>query len=124
MFSYPVQRIASTALLKFFSAPIILVVYGLMCTVFSLAAALTGGKVGMGLLFLVFWGESVIYPTTFSIATSNLGKHTKRGSGLLCMGVAGGAFFPPLQGLWADAQTTERSCTSRSTPPHAHGHSS
>lgn len=26
------------------------------------------------------------------------------------MGVAGGALFPPLQGLWADAQNTEISC--------------
>ncbi|POY75209.1 hypothetical protein BMF94_1841 [Rhodotorula taiwanensis] len=100
-------RILSTPLLKFFPAPLVLVAYGIMTSVFSLVAALTGGKTGMACLFLVFWGESVIYPTTFTLATSNLGIHTKRGAGLLCMGVAGGALFPPLQGLWADAKNTD-----------------
>ncbi|GAA5983451.1 hypothetical protein JCM10908_000290 [Rhodotorula pacifica] len=112
MFSYirsVPQRIISTPLLKFFPAPLVLVAYGIMTTVFSLVAALTGGKTGMACLFLVFWGESVIYPTTFTLATSNLGRHTKRGAGILCMGVAGGALFPPLQGLWADAKSTEQS---------------
>lgn len=103
-------RILSTPLLKFFPAPLVLVAYGIMTSVFSLVAALTGGKTGMACLFLVFWGESVIYPTTFTLATSNLGIHTKRGAGLLCMGVAGGALFPPLQGLWADAKNTDISC--------------
>ncbi|TKA56908.1 hypothetical protein B0A53_01309 [Rhodotorula sp. CCFEE 5036] len=112
MFSYMqlvfcIARIASTPLLKFFPAPLVLIGYGCMTSVFSLVAAVTGGKAGIAALFLVFWGESVIYPTTFTLATSNLGRHTKRGAGLLCMGVAGGALFPPLQGLWADAQNTE-----------------
>lgn len=77
------QRIASTPLLKFFPAPLVLIGYGCMTSVFSLVAAVTGGKAGIAALFLVFWGESVIYPTTFTLATSNLGRHTKRGAGLL-----------------------------------------
>lgn len=77
------QRIASTPLLKFFPAPVVLIAYGCMTSVFSLVAAVTGGKAGIAALFLVFWGESVIYPTTFTLATSNLGRHTKRGAGIL-----------------------------------------
>jgi len=62
-----------------------------MCAIFSLTASFTNpGTVGMGCLFVVFFFESAIYPTIFSLATGNLGKLSKRGAGLLCMGVGGG----------------------------------
>ncbi|GJN93191.1 hypothetical protein Rhopal_006238-T1 [Rhodotorula paludigena] len=104
--TFMLARIVSTPLLRFFNPAIILSIYGLICTVFSLVAALTDGKAGLAALFLVFFGEAVIYPTTFTLATSNLGKYSKRGAGLLVMGVGGGAAFPPMQGALADAKGT------------------
>jgi FHS family L-fucose permease-like MFS transporter len=100
-------RFASTPLLRFINPCFVLIAYGTMCTVFSLMASVTGGKAGLGALFLIFWGESVIYPTIFTLATSYLGRHTKRGAGILCMGVGGGAFFPSAQGALADAKGTK-----------------
>ncbi|KAG1898073.1 uncharacterized protein F5891DRAFT_1191376 [Suillus fuscotomentosus] len=41
--------------------------------------------------------------------TKNLGVHTKRGSGLIVMGVGGGAWYPPAQGALADATNTRHS---------------
>lgn len=47
-----------------------------------------------------------MYPTIFTLGTANLGKHTRRGAGILVMGVAGGAVFPPIQGAVADNVST------------------
>jgi hypothetical protein len=40
------------------------------------------------------------------LSTENLGRHTRRAAGILVMGVAGGAAFPPIQGAIADTRTT------------------
>ncbi|KDE08399.1 hypothetical protein MVLG_01435, partial [Microbotryum lychnidis-dioicae p1A1 Lamole] len=100
--TFMVGRFASTPLLRFFNPATVLAVYGAMCSIFTLVAALKGGKVGLASLFIVFFFESVCYPTTFTLATSNLGKWTKRGGSLVIMGVGGGAMFPPVQGAMAD----------------------
>lgn len=44
-----------------------------------------------------------MYPSLFTLGTANLGPHTRRGAGILVMGVAGGAVFTPIQGAVADA---------------------
>ncbi|SGY44260.1 BQ5605_C001g00134 [Microbotryum silenes-dioicae] len=107
--TFMVGRFASTPLLRFFNPATILAVYGAMCSIFTLVAALKGGKVGLASLFIVFFFESVCYPTTFTLATSNLGKWTKRGGSLVIMGVGGGAMFPPVQGAMADKTGTQLS---------------
>jgi MFS transporter, FHS family, L-fucose permease len=38
--------------------------------------------------------------------TANLGRNTRRGAGILVMGVSGGAVFPPIQGAIADSAGT------------------
>jgi FHS family L-fucose permease-like MFS transporter len=40
---------------------------------------------------------------------TDLGTHTRRGAGILVMGVAGGAVFPPIQGAVADGRSTRLS---------------
>ena len=47
-----------------------------------------------------------MYPTIFTLGTANLGRHTRRGAGILVMGVSGGAIMPPIQGAIADAVNT------------------
>jgi FHS family L-fucose permease-like MFS transporter len=47
-----------------------------------------------------------MYPTLFTLGTANLGPHTRRGAGILVMGVSGGAVFPPIQAAIADAVNT------------------
>lgn len=47
-----------------------------------------------------------MYPTIFTLGTANLGRNTRRGAGILVMGVSGGAVFPPIQGAIADAYNT------------------
>ncbi|KAH9485255.1 Glucose/galactose transporter [Psilocybe cubensis] len=67
------------------------------------------GKAGVGCLFALFFFESICYPCIFTLGTKNLGIHTKQGSGLIVMGVGGGAWYPPAQASVADRISTRRS---------------
>lgn len=46
--------------------------------------------------------NSIMFPTIFSLALHGLGGDTAKGSGLLCLGIVGGAIIPLLQGVVAD----------------------
>ncbi|WP_044210695.1 MFS transporter [Flammeovirga sp. OC4] len=52
---------------------------------------------GIGLLHSVMWGA------IFTLAIHKLGSYTAKGSGVLMIGVAGGAILPWVQGIMADA---------------------
>ena len=60
------------------------------------------GYWAMGTILAVGLFNSVMFPTIVSLALENLGEHTGRGSGILCMAIAGGAVLPLLQGVFAD----------------------
>jgi FHS family L-fucose permease-like MFS transporter len=95
--------------MKFFKPRHILAVYAFMC---ALLCGLTIGLTGIGavvVLISIFFFESCMYPTIFTLAIQDLGKNTKKGSSLLIMGVGGGAVFPPIQGGIADAIGTPKS---------------
>ncbi|GAA5978186.1 hypothetical protein JCM5350_007425 [Sporobolomyces pararoseus] len=101
--TFMVARFASIPFVRFLSPATVVSIWATMCSLFAVVAAFTNPKtVGTGALFVVFFFESAIYPTVFSLATGNLGKYSKRGAGLLCMGVGGGAAFPPMQGAVSD----------------------
>lgn len=53
--------------------------------------------VSAGLVHSVMWG------CIFTLATAGLGRYTTKASGMLMAGVFGGAVFPVLQGVMADA---------------------
>ncbi|MGA9117880.1 MAG: sugar MFS transporter [Bacteroidota bacterium] len=46
--------------------------------------------------------NSIMFPTIFTLAVEQLGRHTGEGSGILCMAIVGGALIPLLQGFFAD----------------------
>ncbi|KAF9474569.1 MFS general substrate transporter [Pholiota conissans] len=102
-------RFVSVLILKFVDPALLLSIYGIGCCTFSLGVALASGKAGIGCLFGLFFFESICYPCIFTLATKNLGIHTKQGSGLIVMGVGGGAWYPPAQGHVADTVSTRRS---------------
>ena len=91
--------------MNFVDPALMLTVYGIGCSTFALATSLAPGKAGIGCLFALFFFESICYPVIFTLGTKNLGKHTKRGSGLIVMGVGGGAWYPPAQASIADHNT-------------------
>ena len=46
--------------------------------------------------------NSIMFPTIFTMGIDRLGTRTSQGSGLLCLGIVGGAIVPLVQGVFAD----------------------
>ena len=63
---------------------------------------LTTGYVAMVAILLVGFFNSIMFPNIFTLGVDGLGKHTGQGSGILCMGIVGGAVIPLIQGFFAD----------------------
>ncbi|KAH9961484.1 MFS general substrate transporter [Russula dissimulans] len=102
-------RFFGAALLRFVDTAFLLSCYGFACMVCCLGVALGTGRGGIASLYLLFFFESICYPCIFTLGTKGLGRHTKRGSGLIVMGVGGGAWFPSAQGALADKSYTRHS---------------
>ncbi len=89
---------------KFFSAGKLVAVFGTGMVILLLLCALTHSSwnpyfmVGLGIFI------SIIFPTLFSLGIEGIGAFTEKGSALLNIAIVGGAFFPPLQGMIADAK--------------------
>lgn len=62
----------------------------------------TTGQVAMWSILAVGLFNSIMFPTIFTLGLDGLGKHTGKGSGILCMAIVGGALLPVLQGYFAD----------------------
>ena len=79
----------------------------LVCSIIALSGALlvvfTPGPVSIWCIFLVSLGCSLMWPTIWPLALSDLGRFTKLGGSLLIIGIFGGAVFPTLYGFLKDA---------------------
>lgn len=94
-----VGRIVSGAL-SHISARIQLTVTTVLAAAFTLIAIFTNNLwvlVSVGLFHSVMWG------CIFTLAIAGLKEYTSKASGIFMMGVFGGAVFPFLQGVLADA---------------------
>lgn len=103
---FTVGRFFATALATIFQPDFLLTVYVIIAIIINCIILSTKGPGGVGALMAIFFLESPMYPTIFTLGTANLGRHTRRGAGILVMGVAGGAVFPPIQGAIADSAST------------------
>jgi FHS family L-fucose permease-like MFS transporter len=73
------------------------------CVVLLLVLAmLTKGAFAMWSVLTIGLFNSIMFPTIFTLAIERLGKRTGEGSGVLCMGIVGGALVPLLMGFSAD----------------------
>jgi len=103
---FTIARFIGTGILTFIAPDFLLMIYA--GAAIALSAACTGahGSAAIGCIMALFFFESIMYPIIFVMGTEKLGRHTRRGSGILVMGVGGGAVFPPIQGAVADAAST------------------
>ncbi len=69
------------------------------CILISMA---TTGFISLWSILAVGLFNSIMFPTIFSISIEDLGELKPEGSGILCTAIAGGAFIPPLYGLFTD----------------------
>ncbi|KAH9836438.1 Major Facilitator Superfamily [Teratosphaeria destructans] len=106
LITFTVGRFIATALATVFESNFLLTIYACCAIAFNAYIAAGHGKAAVGVLIAIFFFEAPMYPTIFTLGTANLGRHTRRGAGILVMGVSGGAVFPPIQGAVADAANT------------------
>ena len=88
MFSYglitfTVGRFIATALATIFESNFLLTIYALGAIAFTAYASAGSGTAAVGVLIGVFFFMAPMYPTIFTLGTANLGRHTRRGAGIL-----------------------------------------
>lgn len=93
---FTIGRFAGSALMRFVRPRWVFLVFMSMCIVFIIPSITERGNTGMSMLYMVLFFESIIFPTIVALGMRGLGKYSKRGSGFIVAGVAGGAVVPPL----------------------------
>ncbi len=74
----------------------------LVSLVFVSCVLLTSGKTSVLFLSLLGFTHAIMWPAIWPMSIKDLGRHTKTGSALLIMGIAGGAIIPYLYGYLGD----------------------
>jgi len=103
---FTVGRFIATALATIFESNFLLTIYAVFAIALTAYCSAGHGTPAVAVLIIVFFFMAPMYPTIFTLGTANLGRHTRRGAGILVMGVSGGAVFPPIQGSIADKYNT------------------
>ena len=106
LITFTVGRFVATGLSSIFESNFLLVVYAIGAIVCTAVVCAIRGVAGIAMLIIIFFFMAPMYPTIFTLGTANLGPHTRRGAGILVMGVSGAAVFSPIQAAIADAATT------------------
>jgi FHS family L-fucose permease-like MFS transporter len=100
--AFAMGRFTGVGLMKFIRPRWVFLFYLSMCIVFIAPSITQRDNTGMGMLYVTLFFESICFPTIVALGMRGLGKYTKRGSGFIIAGVAGGACVPPLLGAVAD----------------------
>jgi MFS transporter, FHS family, L-fucose permease len=96
-------RFVGAAVLRMFSPGKVLAVVACGAAALVLASAASSGSFAGWALLCVGLMNAIMFPTIFSLGVEGLGEKTPQGSGLLCMGIVGGALIPLAVGALADA---------------------
>ncbi|KAH6904175.1 major facilitator superfamily domain-containing protein [Coprinopsis sp. MPI-PUGE-AT-0042] len=97
-------RFVGSAIMKFVKPRWVFLVFMTACFIFLIPTITERGNTGMSMLYVVLFFESIIFPTIVALGMRGLGKYSKRGSGFIVAGVAGGAVVPPLLFVAADSR--------------------
>lgn len=103
---FTIGRFVAAALAMLLESNFILIVYCAVCIALTAYVSNGHGTSGIACLIVIFFFMAPMCPSLFTLGTANLGRNTRRGAGILVMGVSGGAVFPPIQGAIADSAST------------------
>lgn len=98
-------RFIGSAILRMVSPGVVLALFCLGAAGLATLSGITSGAFAGYALLAVGLMNSIMFPTIFSLGVDGLGDKTPQGSGLLCMGIVGGALIPLLFGMVADTST-------------------
>jgi glucose/galactose transporter len=93
---------------KYFSQQQSLIFSALLGIIFIIASQLTSGFTSVLFIALLGLANSLMWPSIWPLAISDLGRFTKTGSSLLVMAISGGAILPLIYGRLADSLDAQR----------------
>ncbi|WP_068544455.1 L-fucose:H+ symporter permease [Thalassotalea crassostreae] len=97
-----VGRFIGAAIMRYIDASKILTFNALMAAALVLTAVIAQGHIAMWAILAVGLFNSIMFPTIFTLGIKDLGNNTSKGSGIMCLAIAGGAIVPMIQGVFAD----------------------
>jgi len=74
----------------------ILGIYSIGAVLSLIIAMLGGGVLAVFALMMVYFFQSIMFPTIFALACKDLGEGSKLASSLIIMSIVGGALIPPI----------------------------
>ena len=95
-------RFAGALLLRHIQPNRLLGTYALIAMALVLTSIFGSGSLSVVSILLVGFFNSIMFPTIFSLAIKDHGADAQGASGLLCLGIVGGAVITQLQGILAD----------------------
>ena len=90
---------------KFISQSKALAISAAIGVLFSIIVTMTFGYVSVLFIALLGLANALMWPAIWPLAIHGLGRHTKTGSAMLIMAIAGGALLPLLYGRLADMES-------------------
>lgn len=96
MLCFLLGRWIGTTLMVKFRPQDMLAVYGIAAVVLCAVVCIAGGKAAVYAMLGISFFMSIMYPTQFSLAISDLGADTKSGSAFLVMAIVGNSIIPIL----------------------------
>jgi MFS transporter, FHS family, L-fucose permease len=84
-----------------------LVISSVLGLIFALAALLTGGFISVMFIALLGLANSLMWPSIWPLAITELGRFTKIGSSMMVMAISGAAVIPLLYGRIADLSSAK-----------------
>ncbi|KAI9664443.1 MAG: hypothetical protein M1821_005889 [Bathelium mastoideum] len=100
--AFALGRFTGVGFMKYIRPRWVFLVYLTCCIIFIAPSITQRNNTGMSMLYVTLFFESICFPTIVALGMRGLGKYSKRGSGFIVGGVAGGACVPPLLGAAAD----------------------
>jgi len=105
MLVFTAGRFAGTALMRKIAPNKLLMVYSLINILLCISVVWMKGWVSVYSLMIIFFFESIMFPTIFALGVKDLGHHTKKGSSFIIMSIVGGALVPYVMGMLSEHST-------------------
>ncbi|KAG6888096.1 hypothetical protein C0995_010701 [Termitomyces sp. Mi166 len=103
---FAIGRFSGSLLMRFTKPRYVFLLYLSGVIAFCSASITQRGNIGLAMLNLTLFFESVCFPTIVALGIRGIGRHTKRGAGWIVGGVVGGACVPPILARVADARNS------------------
>lgn len=98
-------RFISTFLMKYVNSKQLLMIFAILAMIANAGTILIDGMAGLYCLVATSLFMSLMFPTIYGIALSNVGEDTTLGAAFLVMAIVGGALLPVMQGMIIDLGT-------------------